>query len=37
MTILNEVMMILGAGCVAVNVMRLIDWLDRPHGRRRTV
>ena len=33
MTTIAYFFVILGAACVAINLMRLIDRVDRPHGR----
>ena len=35
MTTLGYFIVILGAGSIAVNLMRLIDRIDQPHQRRR--
>ena len=35
MTTIGYIIVILGAGSIAVNLMRLIDRIDQPHQRRR--
>ena len=36
MTTFGFIIMLLGAGAISAGVVRLADWIDQPHPRRRT-